>query len=483
MNYFLIRRVYKYKLYKTDKDLENFLGYHSEWNLGSPGGWDYQRLTQEIGKSVWNKLKGNLNTEINLDFDHPLLHPVGSFVNMLLEAHRQREGRKSGLIAVVAEEETLEDVVENKNLVTHLEGIEGMKSVLLAPHELELKGGKVCSKGEPVSIIFMDFNTNVLLDLHRKLKLNPLLKAVREGRVINPRGTEPINSKGIFEVLTKPENRGKFHKETVERTPWTRQFYPRSTIGPDGKEISDLIEWTRSNWNNLVLKPERGYSGKGVKVGGINPEVDDIIKNALEEGDYIVQKKIPLNLWGEKVPEPDPEKKVINLVNYQTDFRCLFGLGKLFGFLGRYGGVPTNVGSGGGVQPLAVIPEGKSVYEVTKRVNETILNMDYDHLLEVIEHQKKMALDRQFTYLHGPIKIAIRPRIINKGQIEALKRYCTGVWSDCLTLEKMWESGKLGIKVNLDPQELEIIRSQPWKGSPAIFASDGLFSFGAHEEY
>ena len=35
---------------------EQFLGYHSEWNMGSPGGWDYQRITQEIGKAVWEKL-------------------------------------------------------------------------------------------------------------------------------------------------------------------------------------------------------------------------------------------------------------------------------------------------------------------------------------------------------------------------------------------------------------------------------------------
>jgi len=57
-----------------------------------------------------------------------------------------------------------------------------------------------------------------------------------------------------------------------------------------------------------------------------------------------------------------------------------------------------------------------------------------------------------------------------------------GIWSDCLTLEKMWLSGELDIIANIEPEELEIIRSQPWAGGPAIFASDGLFSFGAHIE-
>ncbi len=459
---------------------EQFAGYHSEWNLGSPGGWDYQRITQEIGKAVWEKLFRDYSIGVDLDFDHPLLHPLNSFVDMLKEAHRSREGANPGLIAVVAEEETLEDVVENRNLVTRLNAVDGLSAALMAPHELGLEKGRVCWRGQPVSIVFLDFNTNVLLDLHRKHNLSPLLQAVREGRVINPRGTEPINVKGIFEVITAPRNRGRFHKETIQRTPWTRQFYPRQTQGPDGGHISDLIEWTRSNWENLVLKPERGYSGKGVSVGGIDHDIDDIINRALRDGDYIVQRKVPLNLWTENIPEVDLESHSVREVQYQTDFRSFFGQKGVFGFLGRYGNVLTNVGSGGGVQPLAVLRSEMSVSEATKRINQTILNIDYGDVLEVVEHQKKMAMEHQFTYLLGPIKTALRPRLITTGQMKALETYCAGIWSDCLTLERMWLSEELGIMVNIEPEELEIVRSQPWRGGPAIFASDGLFGFGAH---
>ena len=31
---------------------QHIIGCHSEWNLGSPGGWDYQRITQNIGKAL-----------------------------------------------------------------------------------------------------------------------------------------------------------------------------------------------------------------------------------------------------------------------------------------------------------------------------------------------------------------------------------------------------------------------------------------------
>jgi hypothetical protein len=457
-----------------------FLGYHSEWNLGSPGGWDYQRITQEIGKAVWKRIHPFLGIEAELDFNYPLLHPVNRFVEMLLNACFRKEGRNTGLIVVMAEEETLEDVIENSNLVSQLNMIKGIKSVLLAPQYLEIKNGKVSYHGDPVGLIFMDFNTNILLDLHRKNNLEPVLQAVREGRVINPRGTEPVNSKGVFEVLTDPGKRKLFNSETVRRTPWTRQFYNRKTTGPDDKEITDLVEWTRKNWNDLVLKPERGYSGKGVKVGGKDANIDNIIETALKSGDYIVQQKIPLGLWGEMIPELDLAEGSITLRQFQTDFRCLFGKEILMGFLGRFGGVPTNVGSGGGVQPLAVVTESTDIRILTDRINDTIINLGLEKVVEISEYQDKLALENRFTYLLGPIKIALRPRLIKVSQMKALEKYCHGIWNDCLILEKMWKSGELGIRMEIDHEELEIIKSQPWNGSPAILATDGLFSFGAH---
>lgn len=461
--------------------MKGFLGYHSEWNLGSPGGWDYQRITQIIGKAVWLRLNEIRHIAVDLDFDHFLLFPVNGFVEMLVQAHRTREGNNRGLIAVVAEEETLESVTENRNLAELLNTIDSISGVLIAPQELELKNGRVCWQGQPVSVTFIDFNTDVLLALHRKQDLSPLLQAVREKRVINPRGTEPINVKSMFEVITGP-HRNRFHTDIVHRTPWTRQFYPRRTNGPKAEEIHDLIEWTRSHWDNLVLKPERGYSGKGVRVGQVNKDVDEAITIALKDGNYIVQEKIPLELWAEDIPTLNPEKAHITLERCQTDFRCLMGPKGLFGFLSRFGGVPTNVGSGGGVQPLAVLRSDMSVGEAVDRINEAILDMEYNDLFQVVEMQKKMAMKHNFTYLFGPIKIALRPRVITTHQLESLKSYCTAIWSDCLTLEKMWLSGELDEIVKIEEEELEIARLQPWGGTPAILASDGLFNFGTNLE-
>jgi hypothetical protein len=456
--------------------VEDFQGYHSEWNLGSPGGWDYQRLTQVIGKAVWQKLNKIHNFGLNLDFDDPLFSPVDGLVDILLEAQRSRHGRASGLIAVVAEEETLEDVTENKNLAKILSTIDGITGALMAPQELELEGDTVCWKGLPVSTIFMDFNTDVLLKLHRKHNLDPLLRAVKEQRVINPRGTEPFNVKSMFEVVTDTY-RELFDDEIVRRTPWTRQFYARSTTGPAGETIPDIVEWTRNHWDDLVLKPERGYSGHGVRVGTVNDDVDEAIELAITQGDYIVQEKIPLSLWAEKFPVFEDDE--VHLKANQTDFRCLMGPEGLLGFVGRFGGVPTNVGSGGGFQPLAVLRSDATIGDAVNRINETIMSMDSDELLQVVEERDKMALDCEFTYLLGPVRIALRPRLITSAQIAALRRYGRKLWNDCLTLEKMWLSGELDKFINIEEEELEIARMNPWGGTAAIIASDGLFDFGA----
>ena len=464
-------------------DSHEIIGYHSEWNLGSPGGWDYQRMAQQIGKAVWKRVAAGRNLGLDLDFDLPLLSPVGGFADLLVKAYRRLEGNNPGLIAVVAEEETLADVVENRNLAERLDAVEGFSGALMAPQELALVNGRVCYRGRPVGLIFMDFNTDVLLALHRKHGLEPLLTAVRQGRVINPRGTEPINAKGMFEVLTDPERNRAFHPGTVARTPWTRRFFPRATHGPKGESISDLVAWTRQNWPDLVLKPERGYSGKGVRVGGVHPDADAAIEAALAEGDYIVQQKVPLHLWAEDIPQYDDEKEAVELVTYQTDFRCLFGPGETFGFVSRYGTVPTHVGSGGGFQPLAVLRSPLSVAEATARINEAVMTMEADEIRDAVAQQRAMALDFQFTYLLGPVKIALRPRLITPGQIDALDTYCARIWEDCRVLEKMWQDGLLDDMITIEEEELAIARSQPWCGSPAIFAADGIFSFGAHRDH
>jgi hypothetical protein len=100
----------------------------------------------------------------------------------------------------------------------------------------------------------------------------------------------------------------------------------------------------------------------------------------------------------------------------------------------------------------------------------------------VEEEQKSLALEAKFTYLLGPIKIALRPRIITATQLADLTVYGRAMWMDSLKLEKMWQAGALDEYIDIEEEELDIARLQPWHGGPAIFAADGLFGFGAEPE-
>lgn len=461
--------------------MKNFLGYHSEWNLGSPGGWDYQRITQELGRFCWEKINEIINLDFPLNFSHPLLNPVPLFADMLLRAHKKRNPGEDPFIVLTAEPDTIGTVVENSNFVRYLDNLPGVSASLAAPHEFEEKHGGIFLGGERVTLIYMDFNNDVILELEEEYDLSALKKAIEYKMVVNPRGMEPVGAKGVFEAVTD-KFRDRFFSTTVERTPWTRRFFHRSTTGPGGEQIDDLVEWTRENIERLILKPVQGYSGKGIVIGFKSENPDSDIEKALNTKNYIVQELVPLNLWAEESPWLNDASSEVVLERWQTDFRCLITDAGLIGFLGRFGGIPTNVGSGGGTQPLAIVPGDTPTRDLVVEINRKILSIPYSDLKEIKESVDEKAIEMGHTYLLGPIKTALRPRLINEAQVRALTEYSVNLWKDAVKLEKMWREGSLDEFVDITDEEKRLARMAPWDGEPALMASDGLFSFGGHPD-
>ena len=454
-----------------------FLGYHSEWNMGSPGGWDYQRMAQQIGKLAWQQIKEKSKINVELDFDAPILNPVPNFAKMLIRAHQKNSLDKNIMIALVAEQETLAKVGENIRFIEYLNSLDNVKAILTDPAQLKLKNNnQIYINQNKVTVIFLDFNNNVICKLRKKYNLKPLLAAIKQGIVINPRGMEPIGAKGVFEAITS-EYKDKLSSTTIERTPWTRQFYPRKTSGPNGEPISDLIQWVKDNWQNIILKPVHGYSGMGIIIGQKETNKDPLIKQALDAGDYIVQPLIPLRLWAEDFPWIDKENKTIFLKRWQTDFRCFITDVGLIGFVTRFGGIPTNVGSGGGVQSTAILRSPLPLKKVIQAINQTILDLGFDFISNLQCQLDKKSVQMGNVYLLGPIMGTLRPRIITEAHIAQLKQYAKNLWQDALTLEELWLKGKLAKYVQINPEEETIARLCPWKGNLALIASDGLFGF------
>ena len=167
------------------------------------------------------------------------------------------------------------------------------------------------------------------------------------------------------------------------------------------------------------------------------------------------------------------------LRQWQTDFRCFVDDTGLIGFLARFGGIPTNVGAGGGGQSVAILKTRIPVREAVNRINDAIVGLGFSTVMEIQEEVDKMGLELGHTYLEGPTPTTLRPRILCQNHLASLQKYSANLWSDLLRLEKIWREGKLDHVVQMTEAEAELARMQPWGGSPALIASDGLFSFGA----
>jgi hypothetical protein len=356
--------------------------------------------------------------------------------------------------------------------------MEGIDAALTCPQDLEMKNDDVSFNGHKVTVIFLDINSDVLLRIAAKHNIEPLLAGIRKGIVVNPRGMEPVGAKGVFEVVTGDLS-SHLTPSTVNCTPWTRLFYPRKTTGPDGELIDDLVEWVRDHWQEIILKPVYGYSGEGIFVGPQREFRDEDIQRALEQESYIVQSFIPKELWAEEFPWVDLQDKRVMLKQWQTDFRCFINDRGLMGFLARFGGIPPNVGAGGGGQSVAILKAEIPVKEAVHQINRAIVDLGYATVLEIQEEVDNMGLELGHTYLKGPTPTTLRPRIITPDQLASLQKYSAGLWNDSLKLERMWREGVLDHVIQMGEGEAEIARMQPWGGSPALIASDGLFTFGA----
>ena len=453
-------------------------GYHGEWNMGSPGGWEYQRIAQLLGKMAWDLVLENIEVGVDIDFKHPQINAVPGFARMILRAHESCHGKNPVHALLLAETETLDVVLENKNFVDYLNTLEGVKASLAGPSHLSLRNGKLYCKGDEATVIFMDFNMKTLLKIAQNEDIRPIKEAIRQGIVVNPRGMEPLGAKGLFEVITG-RYRDQLSEDTLKHTPWTRQFCSRSTTGPKGESIEDLVAWAEEHWDDLVLKPAHGYSGHGISVGYKEENPKKHIQKALDAGDYIVQQLVPLGLWSEQSTWAHQEEERLFLREWQTDFRCFITDEGLQGFLARFGGVPTNVGSGGGVQPLAILKGDMTPRVAVEKVNRALFQLGYQAFVQIQSEVNRKAVEMGFTYLLGPIMIALRPRLLTIDHIKDLRQYAHNLWRDAIKLEEIWRTGQLDDVVRVPEEEEGLALEQPWRGSPALMVSDGLFSFGA----
>ncbi|MEP6509850.1 MAG: hypothetical protein ABJC63_16610, partial [Gemmatimonadales bacterium] len=126
-----------------------------------------------------------------------------------------------------------------------------------------------------------------------------VVRAVRDRAVcmVNPFRCKLLHKKASLAVIGDERNAHLFTEDerqaVATHVPWTRVVTERSTeFG--GKKI-DLLSWMTQNRDQLVLKPNDDYGGRGIVLGWTvsTEKWEDAIKTAVDEP-FIVQQRVTI---------------------------------------------------------------------------------------------------------------------------------------------------------------------------------------------
>jgi hypothetical protein len=264
----------------------------TEYNAETPAGGAYNDVLTEVffGLPIMRAYMRKWDLR-PLPARHDVLHA-------LLDAYEQFSGTRSiPRIAIV----DWSDVPTKSEFILFQEYFErqGLDCIIVDPRDCEYTGGKLRSPHGVIDLVYKRVLLTELVERGGHGIDHPILKAVRERAVcmVNPPSCKILHKKASLAVLHDEQNADLFdaeeHAAIAASIPWTRVVEERSTLH-DGTLI-DLLPYIADNRDQLVLKPNDEYGGKGIVLGW---EVDDAgwsaaIKTAIAEP-YIVQQRIAL---------------------------------------------------------------------------------------------------------------------------------------------------------------------------------------------
>lgn len=188
----------------------------------------------------------------------------------------------------------------------------GIKAIICTPDELDFRDGKLYASGEPVDFVYKRVLTTELLQ--RYGTNHPIIHALRANAICmaNPFTCKLLHKKASFAVVSDERNAYLFtpleRQAIQEHIPWTRTVEERHTIGPGGAPI-DLLPWASAHREELVVKPNDEYGGKGVLIGWETDQEtwDQALQQALAEP-AIVQARVEIAY--EEFPRLNPDGSV-----------------------------------------------------------------------------------------------------------------------------------------------------------------------------
>jgi hypothetical protein len=274
-------------------------------------------------------------------------------LDTLLACYRQAGGSKPRPNIAIVDYEDVPTRAEHHLFRQFFES-RGHTALVCDPRQLVFEKGQLLHDGVPIDIVYKRLLVNELLE--RKAELRPFLDAARARAFVmaNPFRCKPIHKKAIFAVLTDDALQPLFSEDERAaigaHVPWTRRLVAGATTR-EGAAI-DLLEYVRRNREQLVMKPNDEYGGKGVFIGWemSAADWDAALEQALKQS-YVVQARV--ELLRQRFPQMSSGLEMRDLV---VDLDPFVFDGEVEGFLTRLSGTSlANVTSGGGQVPAFLV--------------------------------------------------------------------------------------------------------------------------------
>ena len=279
----------------------------------------------------------------------------------LLGCYREAGGGEEHPTIAVVDYEDVPTRVEHFMVKEALEA-EGYPSLVCDPRHLSYEGGRLRHEGQAIDIVYKRLLVNELLEKRDEVK--PLIDAVRDRAVVivNPFRCKPVHKKAIFAVLTDDRHQGLFTEEERAairaHVPWTRRVLEGRTTR-DGESL-DLTKDILARREELVMKPNDEYGGKGVFIGWEMSDTD--WTRALEEAlasSYVVQERVDVLRQGfpRLVEEEEGSDRArLEQGDFIVDLNPYVFGGEVEGFLTRLSATSlANVTSGAGQVPSFMV--------------------------------------------------------------------------------------------------------------------------------
>jgi uncharacterized circularly permuted ATP-grasp superfamily protein len=265
----------------------------TEYNAETPASPAYNDVLTEIlyGLPVMREFLRRYEVRA-LPARHSVLHA-------LVDAYRQWSGGHEAPRVAILDWREVPSYSEFVLFAEYFKS-QGLECIIADPREVEYRDGRLVSTASADFHITLIYKRVLISELIERGGLDqPVVRAVRDGAVcmVNPFRCKILHKKASLAVLSDERNSDLFTAEEREaidaHIPWTCRIEHRYARYND-QEI-DLIPYIVEHRENLVLKPNDEYGGKGIVLGWQTDAADweQAIRTALSEP-YIVQERVAI---------------------------------------------------------------------------------------------------------------------------------------------------------------------------------------------